>query len=368
MPGELYGSMQLHDNQHPQLYQCASVGQRTIHDGLHSDVSITEELNPSAAEGESGSTWQRVRWTEEMVKLLITALSYIGDEGTSDCIGFGRRKSSLLQKIGKWKCVSRVMVERGYHASPQQCEDKFNDLNKRYKKLNELLGRGTCCKVVQKPELLYVMDIPEKAKGEARKILSSKHLFYEEMCSYHNRNRLFLPHDPDLYRSLQLILWGSLEFGKHSSWQRDHDIFLQAQDSAAEDHCEGSEASTKRLRENETEDVDAGSSLKHLDGSSKSDAQQKDHLDLYNVAPEASKTPELLERRMEFLALKLEERKLEIQAQRLKLEKQQLQTKTINWKQDREIQKMRLENERIKLENEHMALELKHKELTASYK
>ncbi|KAJ6817292.1 uncharacterized protein M6B38_412110 [Iris pallida] len=69
------------------------------------------------------------------------------------------------------------------------------------------LRRGTSCKVVENPSLLDVMDhLSDKAKDDVRKILSSKHLFYEEMCSYHNGNRLHLPADPALHRSLQLAL------------------------------------------------------------------------------------------------------------------------------------------------------------------
>ncbi|URE29514.1 hypothetical protein MUK42_36376 [Musa troglodytarum] len=77
------------------------------------------------------------------------------------------------------------MAERGCYVSPQQCEDKFNDLNKRYKRLTDILGRGTSCKVVENPALLDRLNLSEKMKDDVRKILSSKHLFYEEMCSYH---------------------------------------------------------------------------------------------------------------------------------------------------------------------------------------
>jgi hypothetical protein len=81
----------------------------------------------------------------------------------------------VLQKKGKWKSISKVMAERGFHVSPQQCEDKFNDLNKRYKRLNDMLGRGTSCQVVENPALLDVIDyLTEKEKDDVRKILSSK--------------------------------------------------------------------------------------------------------------------------------------------------------------------------------------------------
>ncbi|KAH0916218.1 hypothetical protein HID58_030664 [Brassica napus] len=126
-------------------------------------------------EATKGSPWQRVKWTDKMVKLLITAVSYIGDDSSMD--GGGRRKFAALQKKGKWKSVSKVMSERGYHVSPQQCEDKFNDLNKRYKKLNDMLGRGTSCQVVENPKLLdsigYLND-KEKDDGHVNSLECNK--------------------------------------------------------------------------------------------------------------------------------------------------------------------------------------------------
>ncbi|KAL2477499.1 sequence-specific DNA binding transcription factor [Forsythia ovata] len=55
--------------------------------------------------------WQRVKWTDQMVKLLITAVSYIGEDPASDAgDGGGRRHSPLLPKKGKWKAISKVMA------------------------------------------------------------------------------------------------------------------------------------------------------------------------------------------------------------------------------------------------------------------
>jgi hypothetical protein len=78
------------------------------------------------------------------------------------------------------------MMEKGFYVSPQQCEDKFNDLNKRYKRVNDILGKGTACKVVENQNLLDTMDLAPKMKEEVRKLLNSKHLFFREMCAYHN--------------------------------------------------------------------------------------------------------------------------------------------------------------------------------------
>ncbi|KAF9608232.1 hypothetical protein IFM89_008187 [Coptis chinensis] len=96
-------------------------------------------------------------------------VSYMGEDVAVECSN-GGRKYAIMQKKGKWKLVSKVMAERGYCVSPQQCEDKFNDLNKRYKRLTYILRRGTSCKVVENPELLDIMDhLSEKAKETVRK-------------------------------------------------------------------------------------------------------------------------------------------------------------------------------------------------------
>ena len=120
---------------------------------------------------------------------------YIGDEVGSEGNdpAAGKKKSGaggVLQKKGKWKSVSRAMMERGFYVSPQQCEDKFNDLNKRYKRVNDILGKGTACKVVENQSLLDTMDhLSPKVKDEVKKLLNSKHLFFREMCAYHNSCR-----------------------------------------------------------------------------------------------------------------------------------------------------------------------------------
>ena len=76
-----------------------------------------------------------MKLTDKMLKLQITDVPYIGDDLSMD--GGSRRKFAALQRKIKWKFVSEVLFERGYHVSPQLSEDKFNDLNKRFKKLNE---------------------------------------------------------------------------------------------------------------------------------------------------------------------------------------------------------------------------------------
>ena len=83
-----------------------------------------------------------------MVKLLILVVVLVGEDGTNDPDN-NKKKAGILLKKGKWRSISRAMNERGCAVSPQQCEDKFNDLNKRYKRLNDSLGKGIACCVVE---------------------------------------------------------------------------------------------------------------------------------------------------------------------------------------------------------------------------
>ena len=77
-----------------------------------------------------------------MVRLLISTVASVEDDSADENPSKRKLAASggLLQKKGKWKTVSKFMLEKGCYVSPQQCEDKFNDLNKRYKRLNEILG------------------------------------------------------------------------------------------------------------------------------------------------------------------------------------------------------------------------------------
>ncbi|KAK2979591.1 hypothetical protein RJ640_020083 [Escallonia rubra] len=341
----------------------------------HNDLSRGKKISP----------WQRVKWTDTMVRLLITAVSYMGEDAAVEYGGGARRKYANLQKKGKWKSVSKVMAERGHFVSPQQCEDKFNDLNKRYKRLNEILGRGTSCEVVENPTLLDMMDhIPEKGKEEVRKILSSKHLYYEEMCSYHNGNRLHLPPDPELQRSLRLALRSrddqeNNDARRHPQDDPDEDD----QDAEMEDHNEYDEThafhgdhrvicglpggSAKRIKQLQGDETPTfGNSLNTLDCNRTFSSQpQNANGEMSQVLPEGMKANLLQKQWIENRSLQLEEQRLQIQAQTLELEKERYKWQRFCRKKDRELEMMRMENERMKLENEHMALELKQKEIGA---
>ncbi|XP_010537278.1 PREDICTED: uncharacterized protein LOC104812040 [Tarenaya hassleriana] len=333
------------------------------------EPSLTEEGGDGHNEGskaKKGSPWQRVKWTDKMVKLLITAVSYIGEDSAMDC--GTRRKFAVLQKKGKWKSVSKAMAERGYHVSPQQCEDKFNDLNKRYKKLNDMLGRGTSCQVVENPALLDVIDyLNEKEKDDIRKILSSKQLFYEEMCSYHNGNRLHLPHDHALQRSLQLALRSRDDHDNDDARKHtNEDLDDEDHDMETDNHvdCEEHHHSfhgdgrgmhhpalgvpLKRLRQGHNLGDHPAISPAHVN-------QQP--------LPDSGRSAWLQKKWIESRSLQLEEQKLQIQAELLELEKQRFKWERFSKKRDQELEKLRTENERMKLENDRMELELKRGEM-----
>nr|GMC48415.1 Trihelix transcription factor GT-4 like [Ipomoea batatas]GMC55240.1 Trihelix transcription factor GT-4 like [Ipomoea batatas]GMC56411.1 Trihelix transcription factor GT-4 like [Ipomoea batatas]GME08638.1 Trihelix transcription factor GT-4 like [Ipomoea batatas] len=412
---DLQGSMRVHHHQHQHQQQHpvgihphprqGSMVHSQIHEGFPLSIgsqniglsdygkgeggkSVSDDEEPSFTEdageghndqnrGKKAPMWHRVKWTDQMVRLLITAVSYIGEEASAEY--GGRRKCANIHKKGKWKSVSKVMAERGHFVSPQQCEDKFNDLNKRYKRLNEILGRGTSCEVVENPTLLDMMDhIPEKAKDEVKKILSSKHLHYEEMCSYHNGNRLHLPPDPDLQRSLRLAL-------RTRDDNDDNDVRRPPHDDNDDDDLDAELDEHDEYEENHNLPVDHrmygiqggpakkskpnacfGSSSSPLDcNKSLSFQPQNANAEANLMSPDDLKDHNLQKRWMDQRSLQLEEQKLHIQAQMLELEKERFKWQRFSQKKNFELEMMRMENERMKLENERMALELKQKEMLA---
>ncbi|KAK1403993.1 Trihelix transcription factor GT-4 like [Heracleum sosnowskyi] len=320
------------------------------------ELSFTDDAADGHNHGSRGkniSPWHRVKWTDTMVRILITAVSYIGEDAAAEYGGGARRKYANLQKKGKWKSVSKVMAERGHFVSPQQCEDKFNDLNKRYKRLNEILGRGTSCEVVENHSLLEVMDhIPEKLKEEVRKILSSKHLYYEEMCSYHNGNRLHLPPDPELQHSLRLALRSKDDHENDTRKHPHHEIDDDDQDIEMEDRDVENHASHGDHR---GPNGMSGASMKRV-------KQCQGH---ENNAFEGMNANVSQAQWMEHHSMQIERQKLQLQVQMLELEKERFKWQRCCRKRDKELEMMKMENERMKLENEHMALELKRKEMGA---
>ncbi|KAI3805111.1 hypothetical protein L1987_27172 [Smallanthus sonchifolius] len=240
-----------------------------------------------------------LNWTDETARLLITAISYIAEAESSELReDASSNKLKLIPKMTMWKVISTVMSERGFNVSPQQCEEKFGDINNKYKQMIGLLGRATSCNVVENPILLDSINMPENKKEKARKLFQSEQFLYRDMCSFHHGNRMFLPHDWELRRSVFLNLANNCD---------EH--FKNQQGNHNETGQNQNESEVLRARWAETE-----------------------------------------------------EKSLEIQEQRLQFEKERFEWLCFNRNEDLKLEKMRLENESLKLENAKLSFELKHRQ------
>ncbi|GMI96623.1 hypothetical protein HRI_003331600 [Hibiscus trionum] len=358
------------------------------------------------------SPWQRMKWTDNMVRLLITAVYYIGDEGGSEGNGSdpsGKKKvGGLLQKKGKWKSVSMAMMEKGFYVSPQQCEDKFNDLNKRYKRVNDILGRGTACKVVENQSLLDSMDLSPKMKEEVRKLLNSKHLFFREMCAYHNscghgasaganqspevateisqvQHQQAQQPQPCFHSSeAARIVGNSPNSGRieteasklakvGSEDEDDNDEDDEDDDDDDEDDEDDDEAVDGHSRAHnghgKEDDEDSHEKNSHkrprMGAYAMSTTPLMQHLncEVMNVIQDGSKSVWEKKHWMKMRLLQLEEQQVSYQYQAFQLEKQRLKWVKFSGKKEREMERAKLENERRRLENERMGLLLRQKEL-----
>ncbi|KAF8370250.1 hypothetical protein HHK36_031712 [Tetracentron sinense] len=378
-------------------------------------LSDEDELGFTADEGggeagKRGSPWQRMKWTDNMVRLLIMVVFYVGDEAGpegSDPSCTGKKKSGgLLQKKGKWKSVSRAMMEKGYNVSPQQCEDKFNDLNKRYKRVNDILGKGTACRVVENQSLLETMDqLSPKMKEEVRKLLNSKHLFFREMCAYHNyggggggggggahqtaevamesshhnlQQHCF--HSPESANVVsnsrnRIETEGSkmVKGGIHDEEDEDGDDEDEDEDEDEEDEEEiedgGGGRSLNDHGDDEDDDCEKLSMKKRQrrgivsSSSMVSPSIQQLNCELMAVLQDGTKNPWEQRQWMRSRSLQLEEQRVSYQCQAFELEKQRLKWVKFSGKKEREMERMKLDNERMRLKNERMVLLLHQKEL-----
>lgn len=300
-------------NPHQILEAAGSIQQPIIlEESLNFNSQIPNGQNMVTENGieEIEQGWQRIRWTNEMVKILITAVCYYDDVVSVEGSDFDW--NHLLTPIkGKWRSVSRALVERGFLVSPQQCEDKFNDLNKKYKRLIQILGTDTSYNVVENPTIMEGINIPDESKDEVRKILTCKQLFFKEMYSYHSKNHKFLPHDAPLQKSMLAIL-------------------------------------------TDTDHVTSGSPLKK-----RKPGQANGNLtDFTNILPGAMEEQELSEL-LRLQSLELEEKRLQIQMKMLKLEKKKFEWLKSCRHEDEELQQMMLDNKLMQLENERQAFMLK---------
>ncbi|KAK2985414.1 hypothetical protein RJ640_003156 [Escallonia rubra] len=392
---------------HPQNQQSANKGYQFANKPKNQHQALSDEdeagfpAEDNASDGKRKmSPWQRMKWTDNMVKLLIMVVFYIGDEaGSEGNDPAGKKKGGgVLQKKGKWKSVSRAMMERGFYVSPQQCEDKFNDLNKRYKRVNDILGKGTACRVVENQNLLDSMDhLSLKMKEEVKKLLNSKHLFFREMCAYHNscnggggaaggsggggahqspevaaepsqiqQNRCL--HSSESASIVPNMSTEGSKLGKGGSGEEGDDD----DDDDDEDEDDDEE------EDEDDEEVVGGGGHEEEDGIHErslrkrvrkgrllkpSPLTQQFSSELMNVIQDGTKNSWEKRQWMKMRLLQLEEQRVSYQCQAFELEKQRLKWVKFSSNKEREMETEKLTNERMRLENERMLLLLRQKEL-----
>lgn len=342
----------------------------------------------------NASPWQRMKWTDAMVKLLIAMVFYIGDDqGGSEGNDVGKKKGGgggggaggALQKKGKWKSVSKAMMERGFFVSPQQCEDKFNDLNKRYKRVNDILGKGTSCKVVENQSLLDTMDhLSPKIKEEVRKLLNSKHLFFREMCAYHNSCNGGAQHSAEAGAD-----------SSHIQQQQQRRACLHSSDNSPNVHniigrteTEGSKMMKGVSVEEDDDEDDEDDDNDEVEGGARGHDHDSDldvktshkrtrnemhasdltslqefSSELKFVVQDGTKSSWEKRQWMRIRLMQLEEKRMNQQCQAFELEKQKMKWSKFRHKKERDMEAERLANERMMLQNERMVLMLRQKEL-----
>ncbi|KAI4300400.1 hypothetical protein L6164_033784 [Bauhinia variegata] len=357
------------------------------------------------------SPWQRMKWTDTMVRLLIMAVYCIGDEGGPEGTDpTGKKKTTcLLQKKGKWKSVSKAMMEKGFYVSPQQCEDKFNDLNKRYKRVNDILGKGTACKVVENQNLLDTMDLSPKMKEEARKLLNSKHLFFREMCAYHNScnhgNTSGANQSPEVGidaslaqpsqqqqqqqqqqlaqnqrcshssdnvvgnlgragpEGLKMLKGGSGEDDDDDDEEDDSDDYSEEDEY---DSAEGGSRGQMGHGHEDYDDNDGRASRKRPRKTAfpvSSQGMQQLSSEVTSVFQDGGRSTWEKKQWMKSRLMQLEEQQIQYQYQAFELEKQRLKWVRFSSKKERDMERSKLENQRGRLENERMVLLIHQKEL-----
>ncbi|KAJ1695065.1 hypothetical protein LUZ63_011763 [Rhynchospora breviuscula] len=349
--------------------------------------------------------WGRMKWTEGMVRLLIAEVYRVGDDGSGGTDvgdhhavpGKGANRPGGAAK-GKWKSVSKAMMDKGYSVSPQQCEDKFNDLNKRYKRVIDLLGKGTACRVVENPNLLDSMDhLSPKAKEEVRKLLSSKHLFFPEMCAYHNAGAqpctgASSQHPPNLQMNAQSdqqqcmhhqptggtepARYQQVNHPNHngpvagtSDDEEDNNISdNESNDSSNKeggydsDYYHGGEGNCAKKHhrnvKHATNSPPLSLSLSSTSGGSTAVQQLKNEL-AGVVANGGDGAKQWMKRR----STELEEQRVGYQCRAYQLERQRFKWLRYSTNKEREMEKMRLHNDQLRLENERMLLLIRQKEI-----
>ncbi|KAL2554411.1 sequence-specific DNA binding transcription factor [Forsythia ovata] len=400
---------------HPQTQQSVKQGYPYAGKARNQTLTLSDDDEPGPENiSDDGnmrtSPWQRVKWTDNMVRLLIMVVFYIGDEVGSEGNDPANKKKGggVLQKKGKWKSVSRAMMEKGFYVSPQQCEDKFNDLNKRYKRVNDILGKGTACRVVENQSLLDSMDhLSPKMKEEVKKLLNSKHLFFREMCAYHNscghgsgasgsgagaggnqHSPAEVVAEPShtqfqsqqqrcLHSSENASVMPNLNRGenegsklaKGASGEDDDDEDVDEDDGDGDSYEDNDEVVDRGSRghdhgHEDDNDTDERSSRKRQRNSVfNSPLIQQLNTELMNMLQDGTKSPFEKRQWTKARLMHLEDQRVDIQSQAFELEKQRLKWLKFSSKKEREMEREKLGNEQMRLQNERMVLLIRQKEL-----
>lgn len=343
--------------------------------GLSSGTSDEDESSWKEAtdehhceKGKQTSPWQRIKWTDKMVKLLINTVNFVGEDGSADNLDMNKR--SVLQKKGKWRSVSNVMNKRGWNVSPQQCEDKFNDLNKRYKRLTDILGRDIALQVVDNIGLLDSLNsLTAKRKEDVKKILSSKHSFYKEMYSYHKGCKSPAGADFQFQTVIQSGKAGErcdagLSAGSSMPAANVKEGLMitvrgDMEDSAfVNPHAESS--------------VD-GCDLHRIPGfvllqpERSSDKEVNTGPDVLCATEDVSSSSQETNA-VRFRLMQLEELKVSLQAQALEVQRQRYKWQKLSCKKNRELERIRVKNQKMNFENKQLTYQLKQKELEVECK
>ncbi|KAK1403344.1 46 kDa FK506-binding nuclear protein-like [Heracleum sosnowskyi] len=308
----------------------------------------------------NGSPWERIKWTDSMVKKLILVVFSVGDDEAAsegnDVEGKknkGLNGSGILQKIGKWKSVSKAMMEIGFFVSPQQCEDKFNDLNKRYKRVNDILGKGTCCKAVEDQSLLETMDhLSPKTKEEVKKLLSSKHLFFKEMCAYHKK-------------SCGGVAQHSAEVVGESSQIQQQKKCLHSSENSPDDDYDNDQVEDGARGHDKESDIDVKTSHKRARYEMYGSRSRwvEEFSDELNYIVQNDKKSSWEKRQwMRIRLMHLEEQRMNYEREAYELEKQKMKWKKFSIRKERNMEAEKLANEKMRLENERMVLVIKQTE------
>ncbi|KAF8751997.1 hypothetical protein HU200_011976 [Digitaria exilis] len=305
----------------------------------------------------------RAKWNAHMVKLLVSAVSYVEEDMASNQYGVNVR-------MGKWRLVSTAMTERGFAASPQQCEDKFHDLNKKYKRVTAILGAGTACDIVENPVLLNKLRLPAKLKEEARKHLNSANLYFEQMCSYHNRNRFSLLDDPQLRSALRRIARGGDPDGQEGNMsssagfvEESHQMMMPSDDNG--DDNDGDEV------------IADGGDVELLNHDTSGEGHSGSR-DLSRVAatddmnrmfvPEGSSGPAADDENERLIMNAIQTERARLKKMRLKMEQNHLEWMRSIEEKDSELEKMRMDNRLMKMKNDELKLEIKEMEMAIKQK